>query len=161
VSIVGKLTVADEIEQQRSEEAFDKADSKLNRQFLMRRLEKERKAAEAERKKADAEKAAAKEAKERKADPLYDDRKAARAEAEKGATTKMVGGVKVTEYPAVDEVERRPTAQIRGGGGGGGAGSLLREMNPQKLYNKGGAVKSASSRADGIAQRGKTRGRVR
>jgi hypothetical protein len=160
VGIVGKLTVADEIEQQRSEEAFDKADSKLNRQFLMRRLEKERKAAEAERKKADAERAAAKEAKERKADPLYDERKAARAEAEKGATTKMVGGVKVTEYPSVEPVERRPTAQIRGGGGGG-AGSLLREMNPQKLYNKGGAVKSASSRADGIAQRGKTRGRVR
>jgi hypothetical protein len=105
----------------------------------------------------------------------------------------------------------------RGGGGGGGgrassmggAGSLLHDMNPQKLYKKGGNVKrmadggmtstpptplpgkpsqtkekppampsskpqsdrklgegatkyakggSASSRADGIAQRGKTRG---
>ena len=42
----------------------------------------------------------------------------------------------------------------------GGAGSLLHEMNPQKLYKKGGAVKSASSRADGIAQRGKTKGRM-
>jgi len=102
---------------------------------------------------------AAKEAKERKADPLYDERKAARAEAEKGATTKMVGGIKVTEYPSVEPVERRPTAQVRGGGGGGGggAGSLLREMNPQKLMKKGGAVKSASARADGIAIRGKTR----
>ncbi len=28
-------------------------------------------------------------------------------------------------------------------------------------YKKGGAVKSASSRADGIAQRGKTRGKMR
>ena len=101
---------------------------------------------------------AAKEAKERKADPLYDERKAARAEAEKGATTKMVGGIKVTEYPSVDPVERRPTAQVRGGRGeGGGAGNLLHEMNPQKLMKKGGAVKSASARADGIAIRGKTR----
>ena len=101
---------------------------------------------------------AAKEAKERKADPLYDERKAARAEAEKGAVTKMVGGVKVTEYPSVDPVERRPTAQVRGGRGeGGGAGNLLHEMNPQKLMKKGGAVKSASTRADGIAIRGKTR----
>ena len=101
---------------------------------------------------------AIKEKKERKADPLYDERKAARAEAEKGAVTKMVGGVKVTEYPSVDPVERRPTAQVRGGRGeGGGAGSLLHEMNPQKLMKKGGKVKSASARADGIAIRGKTR----
>jgi hypothetical protein len=52
---------------------------------------------------------------------------------------------------------------IRGGAGtlGGGAGAtgadLLRQMNPQKLMKKGGAVKSASARADGIAIRGKTR----
>jgi regulator of protease activity HflC (stomatin/prohibitin superfamily) len=150
-------TAADELENKRLEKAFSESDARLNQQFLMRRLEKERKAAEAERKKADAERAAAKEAKERKADPLYDERKAARAEAEKGAVTKMVGGVKVTEYPAVDEVERRPTAQIRGGGGGGGAGSLLREMNPQKLYKKGGKVRTASQRADGCCIRGKTR----
>ena len=52
---------------------------------------------------------------------------------------------------------------VRGGAGslGGGAGAtganLLRTMNPQKLMKKGGAVKSASARADGIAIRGKTR----
>ena len=52
---------------------------------------------------------------------------------------------------------------IRGGSGslGGGSGAtganLLRMMNPQKLMKKGGAVKSASARADGIAIRGKTR----
>ena len=34
------------------------------------------------------------------------------------------------------------------------------EENPQKLFKKGGKVKSASSRADGIAQRGKTRGKM-
>lgn len=35
------------------------------------------------------------------------------------------------------------------------------EENPQRLFKKGGKVKSASSRADGIAQRGKTRGKIR
>jgi len=34
------------------------------------------------------------------------------------------------------------------------------EENSQKLFKKGGKVKSASSRADGIAQRGKTRGKI-
>jgi len=118
------------------------------------RAEKEAREAREAREKREA----AKEAKERKADPLYDERKTARAEAEKGATTKMVGGIKVTEYPSVPQVERRPTAQVRGGRGeGGGAGSLLHEMNPQKLYKNGGKVKSASVRADGAAIRGKTR----
>jgi len=51
---------------------------------------------------------------------------------------------------------------VRGGRGEGpSAGSLLREMNPQKLYKKGGAVKAASPRADGIAQRGQTRRKIR
>jgi hypothetical protein len=34
------------------------------------------------------------------------------------------------------------------------------EENSQKLFKKGGKVKSASSRADGVAQRGKTRGKM-
>ena len=157
---MAKSTVAEELEKQRSETAFDRSDARLNQRFFERRLAKEAAEAEAKHKEAAEKRQAAKEAKERKADPLYDERKAARTEAEKGAVTKMVGGVKVTEYPSVDPVERRPTAQPSGGrGGGGGAGSLLREMNPQKLYKKGGMV-SASKRADGIAQRGKTRGRV-
>ena len=51
---------------------------------------------------------------------------------------------------------------VRGGRSEGpSAGSLLREMNPQKLYKKGGKVSSASKRADGIAQRGKTRGMMK
>jgi len=158
---MAKVTVADELEQQRSEKAFADADARLNaiakRRELSRRLAE--KAEEAKQRAAE-KRQAAKEAKERKADPLYDERKAARTEAEKGAVTKMVGGVKVTEYPSVDPVERRPTAQVRGGRGeGGGAGSLLREMNPQKLYKKGGMI-SASKRGDGIAQRGKTKGRM-
>lgn len=41
------------------------------------------------------------------------------------------------------------------------SGGLDRGMNPfSAAYKKGGAVKSASKRADGIAKRGKTRGRV-
>jgi len=51
-----------------------------------------------------------------------------------------------------------------GGGGRGGAGAtgadLLRTMNPQKLMKKGGKVSSASSRADGCAVKGKTKGRM-
>ena len=100
----------------------------------------------------------------------------AREKAMRGASSRMEGGVKVTSYPAVEDVERPVTARPVGkpipgehqkyraytdGGGGGGGGSLLHEMNPQKLYKKGGAVKSASSRADGIAQRGKTRGMMK
>ena len=155
-------TAADKLEQQRAEKAFADADARLD--AIARKRELSRRFAEKaeEAKQRTAEIQAKKEAKERKADPLYDERKAARAKAETGATTKMVGGVKVTEYPAVENVERRPTAQIRGGRGEGpSAGSLLREMNPQKLYKKGGAVKSASARADGIAQRGKTRGMMK
>jgi hypothetical protein len=101
--------------------------------------------------------------------------KKAREKAMLGASSRMEGGVKVTSYPAVEDVERPVTARPIGkpipgehqkyrayteGGGGGGGGSLLREMNPQKLYKKGGSVKSASARADGIAQRGKTKGRI-
>lgn len=154
---MAKVTVADELEQQRSEKAFSDADDRLSAAAQRRELN-QRFAEKAEiAKQRAAEVQAKKEAKERKADPLYDERKAARAEAEKGATTKMVNGVKVTEYPSVDPVERRPTAQVRGGGGGSGAGNLLHEMNPQKLYKKGGKVKSASQRADGCAIRGKTR----
>lgn len=62
------------------------------------------------------------------------------------------------------------------GGGGGGRGSremqLGAELDPKSMmrrmnedyddsYKKGGAVKSASKRADGIAQRGKTRGMMK
>ena len=44
-----------------------------------------------------------------------------------------------------------------GGGGGGGTGKMSRDIT--KNYKSGGKI-SASSRADGIAQRGKTRGKI-
>ena len=67
----------------------------------------------------------------------------------------------------VDKLEKKP----RGGGGSGGASSDAREMqlgselDPKALMKrkdmkKGGKVSSASSRADGIAMRGKTRGKI-
>ena len=46
-----------------------------------------------------------------------------------------------------------------GGGGSGGVGGLKSMKYEPVKYAKGGKV-SASSRADGIAQRGKTRGRI-
>jgi hypothetical protein len=64
---------------------------------------------------------------------------------------------------------------MRGGGGGGGPGAremqlgsdldpkaMMRRMNEESddSYKKGGKVSSASARADGIAQRGKTKGRI-
>jgi len=47
----------------------------------------------------------------------------------------------------------------RGGGGGGGAGGVKSIKYEPVKYAKGGKV-SASSRADGCAMRGKTRGRI-
>lgn len=46
-----------------------------------------------------------------------------------------------------------------GGGGGGGGGMGTGKMNRDitKNYKKGGAVKSASARADGCCIRGKTK----
>jgi hypothetical protein len=51
----------------------------------------------------------------------------------------------------------RGGASNLGGGAGATGANMLRQMNPQKLIKKGGVVKSASARADGIAIRGKTR----
>jgi hypothetical protein len=63
--------------------------------------------------------------------------------------------------------EKYPHSAVtpRSGGGGGGGGMMpdlegLKGRRP-KLYKKGGKVKSASSRADGCAMRGKTRGMMK
>ena len=54
----------------------------------------------------------------------------------------------------LQDMGRLPT----GGGGGGGGGIKSMKYEP-KTFKSGGKV-SASSRADGIAQRGKTKGRI-
>ena len=73
---------------------------------------------------------------------------------------------------ASEKYPHSAVAPRSGGGGGGGGGSDAKEMQlgadldpkarmKREGYKKGGAVKSASSRADGIAQRGKTRGMMK
>ena len=61
---------------------------------------------------------------------------------------------------ALDDVQ----ARIGGGGGFGNAmpspGMTMKKGGAVKGYAKGGSVGSASRRADGIAQRGKTKGRM-
>jgi hypothetical protein len=46
------------------------------------------------------------------------------------------------------------------GFGGGSSGVTMKKGGKVKGYAKGGSIKSASSRGDGIAQRGKTRGKM-
>ena len=73
----------------------------------------------------------------------------------------------VDKYNKADEEKEAKKAQaanrkaaIRGGGGSGGSGGTSADLkmlyNPKSMKS-GGKVKSASSRADGIAIRGKTR----
>ena len=64
--------------------------------------------------------------------------------------------IQQTEMAKINEILNRPKG---GGGGSGGVGGLKSMKYEPVKYAKGGKV-SASSRADGIAQRGKTRGRI-
>lgn len=63
------------------------------------------------------------------------------------------------------ELARRFVAEgksVFGSGSGGGAGVLPKTGQKKAEHKKGGRIKAptASKRADGIAQRGKTRGRM-
>lgn len=91
------------------------------------------------------------------------------------------GDVKENKAVSADSIEihNRKTGKwspIRGdslGGSSGAAGAMDRrdiqlgaELDPKAMmkregYKKGGKVKSASARADGIAKRGKTKGKMR
>ena len=62
------------------------------------------------------------------------------------------------EIERMKEILDKPTGGGGGGGSGGAGGVKSMKYEPVK-YAKGGKV-NASSRADGIAQRGKTRGRI-
>lgn len=63
--------------------------------------------------------------------------------------------IRQAELDKMKEILNKP----KGGGGGGGMGMGKMNRDITKNYKAGGKV-SASSRADGIAQRGKTRGRI-
>lgn len=78
-------------------------------------------------------------------------------------------GKKIAEYavkqsiaesmqrPAIDDYARSQISNKAAQAGREAEAEVRREMRGKK---KGGTIKSASSRADGIAQRGKTRGKM-
>ena len=61
--------------------------------------------------------------------------------------------IRQTEIDRMKEILNKPR------GGGGGASGIPKTGKKPYDFKKGGKI-SASSRADGIAQRGKTRGRI-
>jgi hypothetical protein len=62
------------------------------------------------------------------------------------------------ESPRTYTERLQDMGRLPSGGGGGGGGIKSMKYEP-KTFKSGGKV-SASSRADGIAQRGKTKGRI-
>ncbi len=92
-----------------------------------------------------------------KHNPPDKDRKGKAAENEefKDKRAKSSPLIAKAEIERMKEILDKP----RGGGGGGGAGGVKSIKYEPVKYAKGGKV-SASSRADGCAVRGKTRGRI-
>jgi hypothetical protein len=89
------------------------------------------------------------------AEKVKQENEKARAEASKMAEehrAKVKAESPRTYTERLQDMGRLPSG---GGGGGGGVPKINRDIT--KNMKKGGAVKSASKRADGIAIRGKTR----
>ena len=59
-----------------------------------------------------------------------------------------------------NEHKKVPGLSRAGGGGGGGGGDLSGMKGLDKPFKAGGTVSSASKRADGIATKGKTKGKL-
>jgi hypothetical protein len=103
--------------------------------------------------------------------PYYD-----RAQEKSGSKTSKSANERVDKSSlAPYELKAQKFDKSMRGGGGGGRGSremqlgadldpkaMMRRMNEDydDSYKKGGKVSSASKRADGCAQRGKTKGRM-
>ena len=92
--------------------------------------------------------------------------KEAREEAIKGATSRMEGGVKVTEYPPVKNVKPDVTAAENWGASRGArTEDMTRRLSDEDFYyKKGGKVSSKKGvkvRGCGIAERGLTKGKMR
>lgn len=103
--------------------------------------------------------------------PYYD-----RGPQESGSQTSKRGNERVDKSSlAPYELKAQKFDKSMRGGGGGGRGSrqmqLGADLDPKAMmqrmnedyddsYKKGGKISSASKRADGIAQRGKTKGRM-
>lgn len=81
----------------------------------------------------------------------------------KAAENKEFEDKRAKSSPLIAKAEIERMKEIldkpRGGGGGGGAGGVKSMKYEPVKYAKGGKV-SASSRADGCAMRGKTRGKI-
>jgi hypothetical protein len=92
-----------------------------------------------------------------KHNPPEKDRKGKAAENEefKDKRAKSSPLIAKAEIERMKEILDKP----RGGGGGGGAGGVKSMKYEPVKYAKGGKV-NASSRADGCAMRGKTRGKI-
>lgn len=61
---------------------------------------------------------------------------------------------------AFDEILEKAKSDRKPSGSGGGMGTGKMNRDITKNYKSGGKVSSASKRADGIATKGKTRGRM-
>jgi hypothetical protein len=103
---------------------------------------------------------------ERRAVIVDDAKEAEKVEKAKtrAAENKYFEDKRIKPSPIVVEAELAKMKEIldkpkggSGGGGGGGTGMPKTGLNKQPEFKAGGKVKSASSRADGCAIRGKTR----
>ena len=74
-----------------------------------------------------------------------------------GPMRRMVKGATGAAAPAIEAIERMTNRPRRSEEE---MSELTRELGRGMNYKKGGKVSSASKRADGIAQRGKTRGKM-
>ena len=87
----------------------------------------------------------------------------------KGNPTRAIN-VGVQKPEGIPKVAKKPITSFSVSGGGSGGVSDTREMQlgadldpkamMKKGYKKGGSIPSASKRADGIAKKGKTKGRI-
>jgi hypothetical protein len=103
---------------------------------------------------------------ESKADEMERTIRGGRGKALHGNYTTMSVDPKTGEY----KNKKVDVGSTKGGGGSGGVSDtremqLGADLDPKAMmkregYKKGGKVSSASTRADGIAQRGKTKGRM-
>jgi hypothetical protein len=90
-----------------------------------------------------------------KFDEALDKAKVERAKAEVSKMAEEQKAKVEAERPRTYTERLQDMGRLPKGGGGGGAGGDTKFLKPK--YKKGGAVKSASSRADGCCIRGKTK----
>jgi len=89
------------------------------------------------------------------------ERDLARAQAEGKAVSVDYFGQPTTDPRAIERASERNIRDVMREGGGGGKAKVDEDLNAgASAMKRGGKVSSASSRADGIAQRGKTRGKI-